>query len=83
MLGESDVYGSGSSIGVDCDGGQLTLSDMMAEKTMVATCRGTEVLGGAVRQDESSRGDGQLVVGQLTVGGGASRLRSGGDSDQH
>jgi hypothetical protein len=62
MLGESDVYGSGSSIGVDCDGGQLTLSNMMAEKTMVATCRGTEVLGGAMQQDESSKGDGQLVV---------------------
>ncbi|KAE7996869.1 hypothetical protein FH972_001553 [Carpinus fangiana] len=47
-LGRYGVYGSGSSIGVGCDGGQLALPDRMAEKMMAAACRGEEVLGGAV-----------------------------------
>ena len=67
-LGNSDdgvlsgygVYGSGSSIGVGCDGGQLTLLNRMAEKTMATACKGgAKVVGGAVRQGEYDIGDGQ------------------------
>jgi hypothetical protein len=61
-LGGYGVYGSGSSIGVGCDGGQLTLPDRMAKKMMAAACRGAEVLGSAVRQGASNGGDGQPVA---------------------
>jgi hypothetical protein len=69
-LGNSDdgtldgygVYGGRSSIGVGCDGGQLALPDRMAQKMMAAACRGTEVLGGTMRQGASDGGDGQPVV---------------------
>jgi hypothetical protein len=52
-LGGYGVYGSGSSIGVGCDGEQLALPDRMAEKMMAAVCRGAEVLGGKVRPTEA------------------------------
>ncbi|KAE8023100.1 hypothetical protein FH972_008845 [Carpinus fangiana] len=54
VLDGSGVYVSVSSIGVGCNGGQLTSPDRMVEKTMAAVCRDS-----AVRQGEYGKGDGQ------------------------